>query len=210
MVDIALTNDDPDEARRHVREAMAMWTQSGFHAQHWYAMWSETLIELYVGNAAAAHERLQRDAAALRKSFLLRAQMVRGMTAYLRGCCAVASIRQESSASAQRIAEAYRMAHRLSGLTTAWAPALSTLVRAAAESAAGTRATAVASLRDALRLSEDAHLWPQAWATRYQLGRAIGGEEGRHLTEQADRMMRAQGIRAPHRSAASLAPGFWD
>ena len=82
MVDICLAADDPDGARRHLREAMARWTKSGFNVQHWYAMLSETNIELYVGDGARALARLERDAPALKKSFLLHSRFIEGFTAY--------------------------------------------------------------------------------------------------------------------------------
>src|SRR5260221_3315795 len=60
---LCLAADDPGAARRHVREAMARWSQRGFLLQHWQAMRAEVEIELYVGDPAAAQQRLQRDAA---------------------------------------------------------------------------------------------------------------------------------------------------
>ncbi|MGH7436458.1 MAG: hypothetical protein ACRENE_12365, partial [Polyangiaceae bacterium] len=210
MVDVALTDDDPAEARRHVKEAMAHWTQTGFHAQHWYAMWSDALTDLYDGAAAAAYARFERDARALRRSLLLRAQLLRGMTLYLRGCCAVASIRDEPSARADRIAEAHRLASTLSRQGASWSLTMGTLVRAGALSVTGDRESAVKALRDAISHGEAAQLWPQVWAARYQLGRAIRGQEGRELTTEAERSMREEGVQAPERSAATLAPGFWD
>jgi hypothetical protein len=209
MVDVALANDDPEEARRHVREAMASWTQAGFHTQHWYAMWSDVLIELYAGNPAAAYERLERDAPVLRRSLLLRVQLVRGMTAYLRACSAIASIEVARSAKEQRIAEAHRLAAHLAKQSAVWAPTLATVVRACALNAAGHRATGVSTLREAIRLAEGAHLWPQVWGARYQLGRALGGVEGRGLVQEAARCMLDEGIMAPERTAATVVPGIW-
>jgi hypothetical protein len=209
MVDVALASDDPEEARRHVREAMAHWTQAGFHAQHWYAMWSDVLIDLYRGDAMSAYERLERDARVLRRSLLLRVQLVRGMTTYLRACCAIASMGDAPSAREQRIAEAHRLAGHLSKQSAAWGPTLTTVVRACALNAAGDRAAGVSTLREAIRLAEGAHLWPQAWGGRYQLGRALGGTEGRSLVEDAERCMRDEGIMAPGRTAATVVPGKW-
>ena len=209
MVDIALADDDPEQARRHVNDAMSRWTQTGFHAQHWYAMWSEALIDLYRGDVAGARATLERDAPKLRRSFLLRAQMVRGMTAYLRGCCAIASIEAQPSLRAQHVAEARRIARQLRNETAAWGTPFATIIRAAAENASGDRETAVRSLRDALRSTEGAHLGPQAWATRYQLGKALGGDEGRDHIVQAEGAMREEGVRSPERTANLLLPGRW-
>ena len=47
---MCLADDDPDAARRHVREAMARWSHRGFLVQHWQAMRAEAEIALYVGD----------------------------------------------------------------------------------------------------------------------------------------------------------------
>ena len=102
FVDICLVADDPGEARRHLREGMAQWAQNGFHLQHWFAMLSEAGVELYVGDGVRAYERMARDARALRSSLLLHARTVRGFTAYVRGCCAIASIDAAGDAATRR------------------------------------------------------------------------------------------------------------
>jgi len=48
-----------------------------------------------------------------------------------------------------------------------------------------------------------------AAALRHRLGRLVGGQRGRELTEQATRWMEGQGIRRPDRMAAAFAPGSW-
>jgi hypothetical protein len=209
MVNIAIADDDPEQAQRHIDDAASRWTPNGFHVQHWYTMWSAALTDLYRGNAVGALATLDGAAPKLRRSFLLRAQMVRGMTAYLRGCAAIASIEAQPSLRARRIAEAHRIARRLARETALWGPTVATVIRAAAENESGERDAAVFSLREALSHAEHAHLGPQAWATRYQLGKALGGDEGREHTARAEQAMREEGIRSPERTANLLVPGRW-
>jgi len=113
MVDSALADDDPEEARRNLRVAMDRWTTDGFNVKHWYVMASEAAVELYVGDGARAYARIERDAVALKKSFLLHSRLVRGYTAYVRGCCAVASAGADPTLAPARIREARRMGRRL-------------------------------------------------------------------------------------------------
>jgi eukaryotic-like serine/threonine-protein kinase len=47
-----------------------------------------------------------------------------------------------------------------------------------------------------------------AAATRRQLGRLLGGAEGRTPIARADAWMASQAIRRPDRMTACLAPGF--
>ncbi len=209
MVDVALAADDPDEARRHLREATARWTQKGFNVQHWYAMASEATVELYVGDGSRGYARLERDAIALKKSFLLYSRFIRAYTAYLRGCCAVASAEADPSLGPTRIEEARRMARQLERDPAPWTTALGSMVRAAAENAAGERSQSIEVLRVALRQMEDAGMLPHAWAARYQLGSLLGGDEGAALVAQAEDAMTMEGVRAPARMAGFLLPGLW-
>jgi hypothetical protein len=47
-----------------------------------------------------------------------------------------------------------------------------------------------------------------AAATRYQLGRLIGGERGRELKLRAEEWLEAQGVRKPDAFVGMLLPGF--
>ena len=48
-----------------------------------------------------------------------------------------------------------------------------------------------------------------ATAARYRLGQVEGGDGGRKIFEAAEKWLRRQGVRAPARFVAMLAPG-WD
>jgi eukaryotic-like serine/threonine-protein kinase len=209
MVDIALVDDDPAAARRQLRDAVARWPQRGFLVQHWYAMWSEANIHLYAGEGALALARLERDERALRRSFLLHSQMIRGFTAYLRACCAIASIDAAPDVRARRVSEARRAGRRLRRENAAWGPTLAAIVEAATDNAAGRRDAAVASLREALGNAQAADLALHAWAIRHQLGKAIGDDEGREHVAEAERAMTDEGIRSPQRMANMIVPGRW-
>jgi tetratricopeptide (TPR) repeat protein len=209
MVDIRLAADDPDGARRHLREAMAGWTQSGFNVQHWYAMLSEANIELYVGDGARARARLERDAPALRRSFLLHSRFIEGFTVYARARGAVASIDADPTSRPARVREARRLARQLERTPAPWCRALASLAFAAAANAADERAEAIDALREALARSEAADMWLHAWAVRHRLGSLLGGDQGAALVAQAEQAMTAEGVRAPTRMAGMLLPGRW-
>jgi hypothetical protein len=104
---------DPEGARQAPREALARWAQTGFFVQNWQAMVYEPDVDIYVGDGAAAYERMERDSRALDKSFLLHAGFIRAMTCYARGRVAIASIGAHPGQRRSRIAEARRMVHAL-------------------------------------------------------------------------------------------------
>jgi hypothetical protein len=188
---------------------MSHWPQGGFSVQHWYAMTAETDIELYVGDGPRARARFEREARALRRSLLLYAANARGMTAYLQGRCAIASIEAAPAARGARVAEARRIARRFDKDTATWAPTYAAILHAGADNADGDPDSAATWLREAVRRAEAIGLGPQAWAARFQLGRLLGGDEGRELVAQAERSMRDEGVRSPERMAAWAVPGRW-
>ena len=210
LVDVCLVADDPDAAREHVRLALATWTQSGFHFQHWLAMVWEAKIELYVGDGVRAYARLERDRRAFRRSLMDHAQGVRVTTAFVRGCAAVASaLDAPKDLRRSRLAEARRIARRLEREGMSWIGVFASLVRAATVHAEGDAAGARAALAEAIDCAVAADMSLFALCARRQLGCLIGGEEGERSVAQADAAMQAEGVRAPARMAAMMAPGRW-
>jgi eukaryotic-like serine/threonine-protein kinase len=207
---LCLANDDPDAARRHVREAMSRWSHRGFLVQHWQAMRAEAEIELYVGNADAARERLRRGAAEVRRSFILESQFLRISSDYVRARCAIAIAASDPTGRAARLAEARRLTARLARERASHGAALAALLAAGVASVAGDRAGAARSLRAAIDLGERVEMALQVEAARHQLGRLLGGEEGRHLVDAARTALASQGVRAPLRFVSMIAPGRFD
>ena len=98
-----LLNDDPDEARRQVIEAMQKWTQKGFHRQHYNALLALAQIELYTGNGLVAWKQVSGQWPALSDSMILRVQIIRIEALHLKARCALAA-----AASRRQKARAYR------------------------------------------------------------------------------------------------------
>ena len=70
------------------------------------------------------------------------------------------------------------------------------------------KTTAVAFLSDAASRFDGAEMALCAASVRRQLGRIVGGDEGRQMVAGADAWMAAQEIRRPDRMAELYAPGF--
>ena len=207
---LCLAADDPDAARGHVREAMARWTHRGFLVQHWQAMRAEAEIELYVGDATAARERLRRDAIAIRRSFLLESQFLRISHSYVRGRCAIASAIADPTRRARDLSEARRAARDLERERAPHGAPLAALLQAGIASVAGDRGETARSLREAIALATRAELGLQAEAARYQLARLLGGDEGRDLLARAETALAMQGVRVPSRFVPMVAPGRFE
>ncbi len=207
---LCLAADDPEAARRHVREAMARWSHRTFVVQHWQAMRAEAEIELYAGNPNAARERLKRDAMALRRSFLLESQFLRISNSYIRGRCAIASALADTTRRTRDLAEARRVVRELEREPVSYSPPLAALLAAGIASVTGDRGEAARALRAAIALGTSAELGLQTEAARYQLGRLLGGEEGRDLLAHAERVYAVQGVRVPSRFVQMVAPGQFE
>jgi tetratricopeptide (TPR) repeat protein len=208
MVDLALAADDPVTAREHVKEAMDQWSQSGFLVQHWKAMVWSAEIELYAGDGVGACSILERDGAALKKSFLLNIQFVRATTAFVRGRSLVAAA-PASGQPAWFLAAARRVAKRLERERMPWTVPLGAIVAAAAANAAGERGSALSFLEEAIHGADIADMALYAWAARYRYGMLLGGPEGKKRTLRAEEWLTGVGIRAPGRFARQILPGRW-
>ncbi len=201
-----LAADDPDAARRNVRDVMAQWPNNKFLVQHWQEMLCEAEIELYAGNGKSAHDRVVRDLRPLMWSLLLNVQVVRGVTRFVRGRAAVAAAETEGAA---RLSEARRMARGLERERMPWTSTFASLLLAAAANARAHRPAAIAFLRAAIERAGVADMTMHGAAATRQLGLLLGGVEGGNLVRRADDSMRAEGIVVPDRWAGMLLPGRW-
>ncbi len=207
-VALALAADDPDGARKGLHDAMSRWSNSRYLVQHWQAMHYEAEIDLYTGDGPSAYERLTRDDRRIKGSILLRAQVIRVFTAYLRGRSAIASIASPDLRGA-RLTEARRAARDLERERVPWAGVFASIVRASVANHVGDRRRALDSLREAVERATAADLSMHASAVRHQLGSLLGGEQGRALVAEATEAMAREGVRVPSRMANRLVPGPW-
>ncbi len=210
VVALSLAADDPDGARRTSREALAQWSRRAFLVQHMQAMTWEAMVELYAGDGAAAYERTQRDWKALKKSFLLHVQFIRGFALSVRGYSAIAAAQATPERRSALLEEARRIARRLEGERMPWPSATATLVAAGIANVEGDRPRTVAALRTAIARAEAIDMPFPAGAARYRLGALLEGPEGRELTQAAERTFEERGVRKVDRFAALWLPGRWE
>ncbi len=204
-----LAADNPDGARRHAKESMAVWPQDRYLLQHWHRMFGEAEVELYVGDGARAYARVDRDTAALKKSLLLNVQHMRAQTMFVRGRSAIASAICEPALRAARLAEARKLARDLEKEDMGWTAPFAAILSAGVASVEGDATGAAALLRSAIERAEAANMGGYARAARHQLGLLVGGDDGKALVARAQEAMTAQGVVVPERFASTLVPGQW-
>jgi serine/threonine protein kinase len=206
---LALVHDEPERARREMRDALSQWLSKSFSLQHWNEMIWGAEIELYAGDGAGAYEHIRQRQSGLNRSFLLRAGFIRVSTRYMRGRAAIASIGSLPGLRRARAAEARRLARRLAGEHDTWAAALASLLLAMANNAAGKREAAIATLREGIDRAQATDTMVYALPARYRLGELLGGDQGRALIREAVAAMTAEGVKDPERWVACQLPGDW-
>lgn len=202
-----LAADDPAKARRELREAMAQWAQKRFSSPEWRATLSEAEVDLYVGDAPAAYERIKGLLRAMTKNFFL-VYYSRALVAFTHGRAAIASVPDLSPARRRaRLREARRLIGVVGEKKMPWTAPLVSILEAGVARAEGDRGRAEAALRAAITGAEAADMALHAAAARHELGLSIAGDEGAGLVRDAEEAMASRGVQAPARFAPMLVPG---
>ncbi len=187
-----LAAGDPLAARAAVREVMARWSSTSFHFQHYWALLSEGLIDLYEGKAADGWARTEAAWPQLTKSQLLRIQNVRIEASFLRARLALATGRHSAAAAIARALEREGVA---------WATGFAELIHAALSPA-----KASVHLANALTAFESQQMALFAAAARLRLA----STQPHSLRDENERAslgwLRGQRIADPVRLAAILVP----
>jgi serine/threonine protein kinase len=208
-----LVDDRPDVARREVHEAMAEWSDEGFHLEHWYAVSALVNVDLYDGRATAAYDRIVRAWQPMRRAGMHRVQMLRIQAWQTRGRAALAlaeASRGESRAAL--LAEGSRAATALEKERAAWARPLASLLRAGAaqlDDARAARGAALSLLAAAEEEARSAGLVLHELAAARLAGALVGRVSSAAPQRRWDRWMTAQGVRDPAKLARMIAPGGW-
>ncbi len=202
-----LGEDNPEAARQELAEARAELTRRGFQVRHHNAVLAETLIDIYCGRGEIAWKNIEKLRWTYRLSGLTLMQHVRIDIIQSHGRSALAA-----AAAAKKpgpfLRSAARDARRLAREKAMWGTALSQLIRAGVAAIRRDEEKAVAMLQAAARTFDDADMSLYAASARWQLGRIVGGDEGRRLASDARLRFIEQNVARPEKMRDMLAPGF--
>jgi tetratricopeptide (TPR) repeat protein len=200
-----LVADQPDEARREIGEAMEQWSKQGMHLEHFYELIARSHVALYEGSTEAGLALVQKSWSPLNRALLFRVQSIRILARFTRARLLVAEGLR--TGQGRMFALAAKDARAMQGERMAWSQPLARMILAACARAKGDAGRATEELRAAVRELEAQDMQLYAIVARAALARA-GAVDAAHETEDVNAWMRREGVVAPARLAAMVAPGL--
>jgi hypothetical protein len=202
-----LAMDDPVACERHASDAIARWSDSGFHRQHYNYLIARIQVALYQGRAEEAWSLLSSHLPAVRRNLWLHVHFMRIEVAFVRARCALAMAAIGHDVNRMR-ATAARDARLLEREHTQWSTPLALLVRGALAYSAGDVAAAATHLAQSIDAFDRADMRLYAAAARRRLVALTTGDRAEALRRESDTYMAAEDIRNPLAITRLLAPGF--
>jgi len=203
-----LIGDRPDVARRQALESSMPAIGRGFHTHHYYELVTHCQIDQYTGDFAGSWRRIEGKWSDLGRSSIVRVQMARIESNFLRARCALGWAAASPAEREATLAVAARCVQRIRREHAPWGDAVVVLLRACISAVRGEREAAAELLADADSRLTAVDMALLAAVARRRRGELLGGDEGRSLVDDATQWMKHQGVVKPARIAAMYAPGF--
>ncbi len=202
-----IVDDDVVTARRVVDELLRDAPPDRYTNAHWGALVSHVSLDRYAGDGRAAFRRMGEAWPALRRSLLLRVQLVRVFALFERALCALSAADAGGGDGAALARAATADARRLMREGVPYARALGRHALAGALAAQGRGPEALAELGAAIGECEAAGLGYFVACARDRYGALLGGAGGEERAASRAFFAR-EGVRAPDRCVAMSAPGY--
>ncbi|MCC7538371.1 MAG: AAA family ATPase [Deltaproteobacteria bacterium] len=200
---VHLADDRPEEARREARAAIERWsTRHGWQLQHWMEWIAQMQIATYEGRAGGITDDIVRGSQLSERAMLLRQENIALITLQARARAWMAAAVERDSPELCKKAESD--AKEL-GRLNRFGVAVAAGVRGALAAQRGDAATARAQLEAAARMYRELGMKLHAAAATVTIGRLVGGDEGRAISEPALLEMARLGARNPTRMSQLLA-----
>lgn len=202
---ICLGADAPDSAAERLGVTMQEWQDRDFQLQNHVALVAQTQIDLYRGDGNSALNRLEAGWPSIRKSQLLRIQVLRTYIHYLRACSALAAASRAPNGH-RYLNSAARDASHIERERIPFAEAASSLIRAGIAGCSGDRIGCARLLESAATRFEALDMQLYSCAATRRRGEVLGGSEGTALIERANAWMDKQRIVNPEAMARMHVP----
>jgi len=201
---LPLSRDDPDAAYREIEAALGRWSAGGFTLQHANGLNSLAYVDLYAGEPARALARVRAAWPEVKRSHLLRVEVMRSLLVSILGRATLAE--GARSGDARLVDEADRLGARLAREVSLHCVGNGLALRACVAMVRGDRVRALALTTEAETTLERAELGLNLLMLRRAHGRFLGGAEGDALVARADALLKAEGLQEPARIVRMFAP----
>ncbi len=199
----------PEEGLRMLDAALREWSQHGYFLANVFAAKSRIEISLYLGRAREAWEGINAEWPQLRKHLYLRLMGMCQFIYFSRGQCALALACQCATGERSRLVRRARKdAKWLRRDRSIYAHAFADVLLAGCAALEGRRVEAEVLLQRGSAGLDSQDMPILAAAVRWRLGQMTGGQAGDALRQQADLLMRGEGVREPERFTAVFVNGF--
>jgi hypothetical protein len=206
-----LAADEPETARQELEAGVAGWRHERLDYRHLWVRSARTDIALYRGEVPPASEPLDPASRAFARTLnrFVQTGFIRGLDTRARRRLAAAAASTSPAERDALLRGAEGHAKTMLGERTRWGDPLALLLRAGVATTRGETEPALRLLESAEFGFTAADMALHAAAARRRRGELMGGDAGAELISGSDTWMTAQGIKAPERMTAVLAPGRW-
>jgi tRNA A-37 threonylcarbamoyl transferase component Bud32 len=189
----------PEDARAHAlgvgAEGLA---PEGFHLHHYYELLAHAQIDLYLGDAEGAWQRIEAAWPMLTASYLTRIQTVRVESTFLRARAAIGHAAGARPAKRPALlVEARRLAKILEKERVGWASAFAEQIRAGVAQVEGDREGALVALDSAQRSYAGCDMQLYAAGVQYRRGQLESGAVAQALLTASRTAMAGQAVADP-------------
>jgi len=177
------SDDDLESAARAADEALAPWADRDFGFIHYNWLSARSMVALSRGDGSAALALLRRHRADLRRSGSTRIEILRNFIGRLEAAAHLGAYDNDGDDSHLRATR--HAARRLLRVKAPWPRAEGKALLAAIAMRTGDLDSAVALLREAADLYNEAGVVGPSYQAHWQRGHIIGGDEGQGLCDRA-------------------------
>jgi hypothetical protein len=203
-----LSDDQPNECLSESDQALGKWSHSGFHLQHYGALFSYVESYLYMGDYTRAREYLLKVWEPMSKSFILRWQILTLMAFFLRGRVALACwLEDRGNLPLSREVKYY--AKRLKGIRSPWGNPMASVLLAGIAVGEGRRQDGAALLEESSHKLEKISLHAYSSAAAYLSGILREDAQGSAQVNATEQFLKSHRVRNPEAFLRMLLPGKW-
>jgi len=199
--------DKPEEASNELTEAMEKWSQTGFHAQHYYSFVAYCEIALYCGDGEKAWELIKENWAKLKHSLMMRVQFILIEACYL-FTRVIISLALKTDKKEYFLSKALKFIKRLEKEKISYSQAYSLIGRAALASFTTDNDSVITYLAEAENKFAESKMLLHVATTQYVRGK-LTGLEGAELISKAEQTMKEQKIENINAFVQMMLPGKW-